>query len=229
MPKKIEIEIRGRKFTCPNYTLEHAMFFGTLLMDADELRVFRDEEKPDLAMNMMRDRMKEFDQELRSMFSGEVLSDKEMDKRINEEVIASIVNRLVVRINQDIDGIRYRVARRLREVFPDIPTSWVSAESLNLEPNELILSVAIPLFGYMLDAVPESPEDSSDLKTVPQENPTSVAIAPVPTPRPVAQGFGKKNPGATGPSPSEIAAKQLLSAMSEEERGKLIREFSPAS
>lgn len=229
MPKKIEIEIRGRKFVCPNYTMEHAMFFGTLLMDSDELRVFRDEENPALAMDMMRDRMKQFDQDLRAMFSGEVASDKEMDKRVNDEVIGSIVNRLVVRINQDIDDVRYKVARRLREVFPDLPKSWVSSEALNLEPNELILSVAIPLFGFMLDVAPEAESEAeTSFNDSAQGLPVPVAIAPTQEPRPEPKGFGKtqkENP-LTVPSVQEDAARRLLEGMTKEQRDQILQEFA---
>jgi hypothetical protein len=167
--KPIEITVRGRKFHCPSITSEHAMFFGTLLMTEEELRVYVNDEQPDLAMSMMRDRLKDSSEAMEKLLSGQDFTSEEIQEQIHDRYIQDVVRRLIVRINQDqmpadlVRGIRYKVASRIREIFPEFPLEWVSKTTLNLEPDELVTAIAIPLFASLINQS-EKEEDKENSK-----------------------------------------------------------------
>jgi hypothetical protein len=170
---KIEIQVRGQTYACPAISNEHAFFFGTLLMDEEELRCYIVQEKPDLAMEMMRDRLAKTSDTLRKVLEQQDLTSEQILERINDDAIQQIVKRLIVRINQDqmpgnlVTGIRYKVAQRLREIFPELPLNLVGPQLLNLEAEELVTAIALPLFATMAQKAPELEATTEQAEAVP--------------------------------------------------------------
>jgi len=156
---EIQITIKGQTFTCPRLSNENSLYFGSLLMNRDELRVFIEEEQPELAMEMMQARLIESSEQMSKLFAQKDLSSEAIAEQINNEQVHAIVQRFIVRVNQNqvpgdyIPNVRYQVAKRLIEVFPQFESNgWVTATSINMDLEDLITALAIPLFGTMASA-----------------------------------------------------------------------------
>lgn len=208
---RIEIKVKGQTLVCETYTLEHAMFFGTLLMSPDELHVYINEEDPDRAFQQMSKRLGDFIEGLKVKLAGT----EDQEKIINDEVVNMFSSRMLVRINQNrvsnnlIPDIRYEVAKRLQEVFPLINRTWVNNTAINLEPSDLVSAVALPLFIYMAQVnkveteAPRDPWDKTEVMSVPEQPVTSTA----------GQGFRKKLAGIEINSKNELAAELVSNAL----------------
>lgn len=196
---RIEIKVKGQTLVCETYTLEHAMFFGTLLMSPDELHVYINEEDPDRAFQQMSKRLGDFIEGLKVKLAGT----EDQEKIINDEVVNMFSSRMLVRINQNrvandlIPDIRYEVAKRLQEVFPLINRTWVNNTAINLEPSDLVSAVALPLFIYMAQVNKVEPETASVVPPQTEAPATSTA----------GQGFGKTKEE----SPAEKFLKEKVS------------------
>lgn len=172
--RKVEIELRGQKFVCVNLTDDHAMFFGTLLMDEEELAVFVDEEDPDRAFQMMSERIQKEMAEVKASMVNATAD--EVDDAINLNFSKKTAARLMVRINQDRDplnngnpGLRLRLAARLREIFPTLPKAWVSEKGINLDLQEVITAIAVPFYSFL------AREEDKELAETPKVEPTPPA------------------------------------------------------
>lgn len=163
MPNKVEIEIRGRKFVCPHFTDVQAMFFGTLIMTKEEIGVFVDDENPSLAFQMMSDRLQTELLEFKQKAKG---TEEEVNEAINVQFSERTAALLTSRIVMDRDpmsfdkgtGLTERLAKRLREIFPTLPTEWVSDKGIYLDLQEIITAVAVPLYSYLGSGGKEEPE-----------------------------------------------------------------------
>jgi len=175
---EIQITIKGQTFTCPRLSNENSLYFGSLLMNRDELRVFIEEEQPELAMDMMQARLIESSEQMSKLFAQKDLSSEAIAEQINNEQVHAIVQRFIVRVNQNqvpgdyIPNVRYQVAKRLIEVFPQFESNgWVTATSINMDLEDLITALAIPLFGTMSSAAEKAAETQPEAKKPKSEKP----------------------------------------------------------
>ena len=201
--RTITLEIRDKKYTCKHFTDRAAIFFGTLLMDNDELRVCRDDEQPERAMQMMSDRLRLESEEVKKILQDGKISESDLNEKIGSEVITKIANRLTSRTIFDWEDCNRLIAAYLKSSFPELAADGLITDAgINMDIAELVSSIAIPLFGFLNEAIEQPPAPVTPPPETAPAVPVPVIVMPEVDPK--QQAIEKLR--SAGLNPSELQA-----------------------
>lgn len=192
MPTNVTTELRGQQLE-GIVTSADVIALQALFMNREEIQIFRNPASPDPfgAVDMMKQRQNATLKKL----TKELGSEEAADKKISQEWL----QKLVVNVECDVD-VRNDVLRRLLEIYPTIPDTWIywnpdrKLAGHRLEPQELLFDLITPALGKYTeeneDLLSDKTEESSAEDSTP--NPAEPDFAAAQAKKGKAAGFTKE-------------------------------------